>query len=110
MRVITKMTVTLGGLLLAAGAGAGVAGAQPDVEAIVNSPCSYPQVIAALNAQNPAVAGELTSNAFAVGWLQRLVASPPDGRRAMIAQVQGYPQLQEYTGTINATAASCSQY
>lgn len=110
MRVTTKLALCCGGLILAAGAGTGIASAQPDVEAIVNSPCSYPQVIAALNAQDPAIAGELTSNAFAVGWLQQLVASPPDGRRAMIAQVQGYPQLQQYTSTINATAASCAQY
>ena len=110
MRVITKLTVCVGGMLLAAGAGAGIASAEPDVEAIVNSPCTYPQVIAALNAQDPAVAAELTSSPLATGWLQQLVASPPDGRRAMIAQVQGYPQLQSYAGTINATAATCGQY
>ncbi|MCP9274134.1 hemophore-related protein [Mycolicibacterium arenosum] len=110
MRVTTKLTVCFGGLLLAAGAGAGIASAEPDVEAIVNSPCNYSQVVAALKAQDPAAASQLLGNPIANGYLQQLVAAPPDGRRGLIAQLQKYPQLAAYTGTINATAATCSQY
>lgn len=110
MRMTTKLAVCFGGLLVAAGTGAGIASAEPDVEAIVNSPCTYPQVIAALNAQNPGVAAQLTGNPMAVGWLQGLVNANPDGRRAMIAQIQGYPELQTYAGTINSVASSCSRY
>ena len=76
----------------------------------MNSSCSYPQVMAALNAQSPESAKQIQSNQMANSWLQQLVASPPDGRRAMIAQIQAYPQLNSYTGLINSVAASCSNF
>jgi hemophore-related protein len=88
----------------------GIASAEPNVEAIVNSTCTYPQVIAALNAQDPAAANQLTSNPIAVGWLQSFVASPPDGRRQMAKQIQGAPELEQYTVLINSVAGSCKNY
>jgi hemophore-related protein len=91
-------------------AGSGIASAEPDVETIVNSTCSYPQVMAALNAQSPAAASQLSSSPVATSWLQNLVASAPDARRAQIAQIQAYPALNEYTGLINSVAGSCSNY
>jgi len=47
---------------------------------------------------------------MATGWLQQLVASPPDGRRAMVKQVQAYPQLNGYTALINSVAANCNNF
>ena len=91
-------------------AGSGIASAQPDVESIVNSTCTYPQVMAALTAQSPAAASQLSSSPVATSWLQNLVNSPPDARRAQIAQIQAYPQLNEYTGLINGVASSCSNF
>jgi hemophore-related protein len=110
MSMLKKMIVCSGGALVALAAGSGIAAAQPDVETIVNSTCTYPQVISALNAQSPEAAGQIESNQMASSWLQQLVASPPDGRRAMIAQIQAYPQLNSYTGLINSVAASCNNY
>jgi hemophore-related protein len=110
MRMTTKLAISCGGFLLALGAGSGIASAEPDVEAIVNSPCNYSQVIAALNAQDPAAAAQLTGNPMANGWLQSLIAAPPAQRRTMVASLQGFPELQTYAGTINATASTCSQY
>jgi hypothetical protein len=52
----TKWAVAVAGLTLSLSAGAGIASAQPDASAIVNSTCTYPQVMAALNDQNPGVA------------------------------------------------------
>lgn len=91
-------------------AGAGTAAAAPDTSAIVNSQCTYPQVIAALNAQDPGAAAELTSSPLATGWLQSLVAAGPAQRQQMITQVQGLPRLQPYTGLINQVAYSCANY
>ncbi len=105
-----KIAVCTGTAAVALFAGAGIASAQPDIEAIVNSTCSYPQVVAALNVEAPQMAGELTSNPMASGWLQNLVASPPSKRRVLIAQVQGYPEVQQYTSTINSVAHTCSNY
>ncbi|HEX2214440.1 MAG TPA: hemophore-related protein, partial [Mycobacterium sp.] len=59
MRSTTKLVVASGGLALLLSAGAGIASAQPDVETIVNSPCTYPQVIAALNPDSPKLAKQL---------------------------------------------------
>ena len=104
-------------LIVAAGAAAaglclsgGLASAAPDYDAIANSTCSYPQVIAALNSESPATASELTSSPLATGWLQNLVAAPPEQRRVMMDQVAGFPGMAEYTGVINQVAGSCHNY
>jgi hemophore-related protein len=106
----TKVVVTAAGLALSLSTGAGIASAEPDVSAIVNSTCTYPQVMAALNDQSPAVANELNANPLAVGWLQGLVAAPPDERRQMVQQVQDDPAIQPYTGVIVQVANTCNNY
>lgn len=110
MSLTTKVIVGCGGALVSVFASAGIASAAPDVEAIVNSTCTYPQVMAALQSQDPAAAGQLSGSPMAVGFLQKLVASPPEGRRSMIAQIQAYPQLNSYTGLINSVAGSCNNF
>src|ERR1700752_3568448 len=87
----TKVAVAAAGLALSLGIGTGIASAEPDASTIVNSTCTYPQVMEALNDQNPGAASQLNANPIAVGWLQGLVAAPPDQRRVMIQQVQGIP-------------------
>jgi hemophore-related protein len=67
-------------------------------------------VMAALNDQNPGVAAELNANPIAVGWLQGLVAAPPDQRAQMVAQVQGIPALQPYIPVIFQVANTCNRY
>jgi hemophore-related protein len=106
----SKLVVCCAGLVLSLGAGTGIASAQPDVSAIVNSTCTYPQIMAALNDQNPAAASELNGNLLSVLWLQRLVASPPDQRAEMIQQVQDDPTLQQYIPVIFQVAGSCNRY
>ena len=80
------------------------------MSAVVNSTCTYPQVMAALNDQNPDVASELNANPIASGWLQGLVAAPPDQRAQMVQQVQGIPGLQPYIPVIYQVASTCSRY
>jgi hemophore-related protein len=41
-----------------------------------------------LNDQSPETANELSANPLAVGWLQGLVAAPPDQRAQMVQQMQ----------------------
>jgi hemophore-related protein len=106
----TKVVVAAAGLALSLGMGAGIASAEPDVSAIVNSTCTYPQVTAALNDQSPETAAELNANPIASGWLQGLVAAPPDQRQQMIQQVQGIPGLQTYLPVIYQVANSCNRY
>jgi hemophore-related protein len=107
----TKLVVTAcAGLALSLSTAAGIASATPDASAIINSTCTYPQVTAALNDQSPETANELNANPMASGWLQGLVAAPPDQRAQMIQQVQGIPGLQQYMAVIFQVANSCNRY
>ena len=107
----TRLVVTAcAGLALSLSTAAGIASATPDASAIVNSTCTYPQVMAALNDQSPETANELNANPLAAGWLQGLVAAPPDQREQMIQQVQGFPSVQSYMPVIYQVANSCNRY
>jgi hemophore-related protein len=105
-----KLVVVSAGVALSLSTGAGIASAQPDMSAIVDSTCTYPQVMAALNDQNPGVAAELNAEPAAVGWLQNLVAAPPAQRARMVRQVQALPQLQPYMPVIFQVAGTCNNY
>jgi hemophore-related protein len=110
MPTLTRLGVVACGAVLALTAGAGIAAAQPDLNKIINSTCTYPQVMAALNAQSPDAANQVNTNPIASAWLQQLVASPPDQRQVMVQQAQTMPALQEYSGLISSVASSCNNY
>ncbi len=110
VRLSTRVVFGSGGLLLSLVTGGGIAAASPDVNALASSTCTYPQVMAALNAQSPEAANELSSSPMANAWLQELVASPPDKRVQMVADVQAMPALQQYTGLISQITATCANY
>jgi len=105
-----KLVVVSGGVALALSTGAGIASAQPDTSVIVNSTCTYPQVMAALNNEDPGVAAEFNAQPAAVGWLQSLVAAPPAQRARMVNQVQALPALQPYMPVIFQVASTCNNY
>jgi hypothetical protein len=58
---LTRFTVAVGGLALSLTAGAGIASATPDLGPAVNTTCTYDQLVAALNAEDPTVAAFLNS-------------------------------------------------
>jgi hemophore-related protein len=106
----TKVVVAAAGMALSLGIGTGTASAQPDVSAVVNTTCTYPQVVTALTKQSPGAANEFTSNPVAVAWVQNFLASPPDQRQQLIQQVQSIPAAQPYTGLVQSVIATCSNY
>jgi hemophore-related protein len=110
MHSTTKIVAAFGGLALSLTAGAGVATASPDVSAIVNSTCTYPQVMAALNAQSPDLANQLATTPAANAWLQGLIAAPPAQRQVLVAQAQAVPAVQQYTPVIIAVANTCNSF
>jgi len=110
MPVTNRLIVGCSGFTLALIASCGIASAEPNVNAIANSTCTYPQVMAAINAENPAAANQLSNSPLVTSWLQQLVASPPDGRRAMIEQAQGIPGFAPWTGLFNQVAGSCNNF
>jgi hemophore-related protein len=106
----TKVVVAAAGVALSLGLGTGVASAEPDVSAVVNTTCSYPQLMGALNAQSPAAAAEFTGNPVAVAWVQNFLASPVEQRRQMLQQVQSIPAAQEYTGLVQQVIYTCKNF
>jgi len=109
-RPLTRLAVTVAGLALSLAAAAGVASADPDLGPIVNTTCSYPQVMAALNAQDPAAAAQFNSSPMAQSALRQFLASPPSQRLAMAQQMQGSPRAQQYFGLIQGIAATCNNF
>jgi hemophore-related protein len=106
----TKLVAAFGGLALSLTAGAGIATASPDVSAIVNSTCTYPQVMAALRAQDGALADQLATTPAANAWVQGLIAAPPAQRQVLVAQAQAMPAIQQYTPVIIAVANTCNSF
>lgn len=104
----TKLVIAMGGVALSLSTG--VAVAQPDLGPLINTTCSYQQAVAALNAQNPAAAQDLSDSPVAQVWLQTFLGAPPDRRQSMAQQVQGVPAVQRYVGVVAQVAASCSNY
>jgi hemophore-related protein len=103
---LNRLAVAVGGLAVSSVAWAGIASADP----IVDTTCTYPQVVSALNAQDPAAAAEFNSSPLAQSYLQRFLASSPNKRQQMEQQIQGIPEAQEYLGTIQQVANTCNNY
>jgi hemophore-related protein len=104
-----KLAVGMGALALSLTAGAGVAFADP-LDPIVNSTCTYPQVVSSLNAENPDAAAQFNSSPAAQAYLSQFIAAPPPQRRHMAQQVQGIPQVSQYFGLIAQVAGTCNNY
>jgi hemophore-related protein len=109
-RSLITLAAAVGGLTLSLLGGAGIASADPDLGPAISTTCSYPQVVAALNAQSPAAAAKFNSSPTAQGWLQSFLASPPAQRAQMAQQAEGMPGAAKYFGLINQVTATCNNY
>jgi hemophore-related protein len=105
-----RWAAVVGGLALSLTAAAGVASADPDLGPIVNTTCNYSQVMAALNAQDPAAAAQLNSSSMAQSALQQFLAAPPSQRMQMAQRIQSSPRAQQYFGLVQQVAATCNNY
>jgi hemophore-related protein len=107
---LTGLAVAVAGLALSLTAAAGVASADPDLGPIVNTTCNYSQVMAALNAQDPAAAAQFNSSPVAQSSLRQFLLSPPSRRMAMAQQISSSPAAQQYFGLIQQVAATCNNF
>jgi hemophore-related protein len=107
---LSKLSFAFSGLVLSLTAGVGVASAEPDVSPIINTTCSYSQVVAALNAQAPDLANQLSASPMAQSTLSRFLASPPDQRQQTVQQMQSTRWGQRYTGALMQVANTCDNY
>jgi hemophore-related protein len=92
--LLTRVGVAVGSLALSLTAGAGVASADPDLGSAVNTTCTYPQFVAALNAQNPQYGSLFNSSPELQGQLQRFLAAPRDERQRLAQQAMSAPENQ----------------
>jgi hemophore-related protein len=108
-RSFTKLAAAVGGLGLSLFAGAAIASADP-LDMAINTTCSYPQVVAALNAQSPAAAARFNQSPMAQSWLRSFLASPPPQRAQMAQQAEGMAGAAQYIGLIGQIATTCSNF
>ena len=108
----TRPAMATVGLVMALPFTAGVASAQPqiDLAPVVNTTCTYDQVMAALNKEQPALAQQFNEAPLAQGVLRNFLAAPPAERQQTAVQLQANPMVQEYFGPISSIAASCKNY
>ena len=106
----TKLAVALGGLALSLPISVGVASAQPDLGPVINTTCTYDQVIAALNAQRPDLAQQFSQQPVGQAAVRSFLASPVSERQRTVAQLRGNPVAQQYLGAVLQIAGSCNNY
>lgn len=105
-----RLSVAVAGLALSSVIGTGVASADPDLGPIINTTCNYSQVMAALNAQDPAAAATFNSSPVAQSYLHQFLLSPPSRRMAMAQQLANSPAAQQNFGLIQQVAATCHNF
>jgi hemophore-related protein len=101
-----KLAAALGGVAVALSAATGVASADP----IIDTTCNYGQVMAALNATDPATAAQLNQSPVAQNYLRQFLAAPPPRRVQMAQQIRAMPQARQFMGTIENVAGVCNNY
>jgi hemophore-related protein len=104
-----KLAAAVGGVAVALTAAAGVASADP-LDPVVNTTCNYGQVMAALNATDPAAAAQFNQSPIAQSYLNQFLAAPPAKRRQMAQQIQSMPSAAGYFNDVVAVAGSCNNY
>jgi hemophore-related protein len=99
----------VGGLALASLLGAGAASAAPDLGPAVNTTCSYQQVMAALEAADPAAAAQFNASGSGA-YLQQFLASPPPQRQFMAQMIASSPGNQPYIGLMSTVFSTCNNF
>lgn len=95
-----------GAASLSLGLGSGVANADP----IIDTTCSYGQVMNALSATNPELAAKFNSEPLASGMLANFLSSPPAERVKLSNQFQKTDWGVKYFGQMSAIAGVCNNY
>jgi hemophore-related protein len=117
---------TFGGLLAAVSllSSAGIASAEPGDGPLIQTTCSYAQIVAALRVEAPDLAARLDQRPDAQAKLQSFIALPVDQRkqrlqerlaanpewRAKIDEKSGTPEGQEKIQMLGRIADSCHGY
>jgi hemophore-related protein len=106
---LIRGAAAVGGLVLSLAAATGVASADPGVSSIVNTGCTYDQVLSAANAQGPLAAAFMSSPQQQAG-LREFIDSPRPQRQQIAEQIQSNPGNQAYLGLIQQVFNTCSNF
>ena len=106
----TGLVVAAGGLALSLAISTGVASADPDLGPLLNTTCTYPQAVAALNAQSPDAAQQFAAAPAAQAWLRSFLVANVDRRARMLQQVQNMPAAQQFEDVARQVANTCNNY
>lgn len=106
----TRMAAAVGGLTLALGAGTGIASAAPDLGPAIDTTCSYPQLVSALNAQDRKVGMAFSGSPILQKGLRDFLAAGPDARARLAQDVVAAPMFQPYLGSIEQAFVTCNNF
>lgn len=107
---LTRMAGLIGAVVVLMTALAGIGSAEPDLGPVINTACSYPQVMSALNAEDPAAAAQFNASPASQSYLQQFLAAPPASRQTMAAMIAGMPGNEQYFGLLQTVFTSCNNY
>ena len=107
---LIRLAVAAGGLALLLGAGAGIASAGPDLGWAVNTTCTYPQLVSALNAQSPQAGNAFSQSPIIQKGLQDFLAAGPERRQQVAQDVANAPAFQPYLGVIEQAFNTCNNF
>lgn len=111
-RIATRLAVALAGGSMALSVAGGVAWAdEPTLDAAVNTTCTYPQVLGAINAESPEVSAKFNGSPVAQGWLQKFLDAPRSKRQKMLTKAEKRTEATPGSMAILARILStCTNY
>ncbi|ORW23138.1 hypothetical protein AWC18_05205 [Mycolicibacter nonchromogenicus] len=98
---IIVLTLTVGRLAAAAG---------PDTGPVVNTTCSYAQVVSAMIDRSPDEAERFNATPAARSWLQNFLAAPPEQRQQIVDAAQDTVDGAHYVALFVPLADHCDNY
>ena len=105
-----KIVLTLVGMAAALPLTAGIASATPDLSPVVNTTCSYDQVVGAMNAERPDLAQQFSAQPVGQAMLRNFLASGPAERQRTATQIANTPGASKYFDGIAQIITSCNNY
>lgn len=107
---LMRLSAAVGFAAVALTAGQVVASADPDTDPVVNTTCTYAQVVSAMNDQSPGEAEQFNATPAARSWLQNFLAAPPPQRQQIVDQAQDTPDAAHYVALFSPLANACDNY
>lgn len=88
----------------------GIASAGPNLDSAINTTCTYPQLVSALDAQDPQVRMAFDQSPILQRGLREFIADAPAKRAKTAQDVANAPMFQPYLGTIEQAFNTCNNF